>query len=704
MKIGRTFLNSQAERSASHLGHPSVAQILICITRAASDPYLAAMSSDALLSQVFPGNFFVARVSALSDAAGSHEFVADQGPLDKSKDDDRANDNVKLAARCKYCSSSRLEHNLSIRWASRKGQFNAVESILALLQATRLFSSVTEGKSWFVQLVKQCWSSLPALSQLDLAKLRKAELVVQSSSRKTEKISSDLELAAALDEAYFSLYYEARVSCASFNVRRWAPAAVFDRLELKWCATLELRHLSPRCSAILARFETNLSQENELYRLWLARIKENLRRGNQIADLDIFNSQRRVSSADWAGRGEAPFSSASSEQWFDTLRDWPAHLYAYAVPTNEAICIITQLGSIVEIGAGTGFWASLMRKNGADLVAADIAPLLQQRDQSGTKRGKNRSKQSSRGRMNEYHGQFSAYTYIEPMAKGTHGPCMDSQWANRDVLFLCYPPPGTPMAEKTLGEFRGKYVALVGEWNGTTATQNFEVALHKSFDLYKRCTLPNWPNTANDLTIWQRKNEIKSKSNENMAHQVLKCATCERSLGQVPDLRRCALTRAICFCSLDCFEIGKVLWVDELAIRGICQPEQALDDIFENAFDLLSWPFKLPVAPRPGLCQLREKMLAQTEILQVQSEATPPCGKVGKSIQLMQTKSKRKQKTTAPIQEPQHQSSLPHQPKKRALVLELEDSGRKSKKKNKKQKFTANSNQQSKTATKKKSK
>lgn len=48
--------------------------------------------------------------------------------------------------------------------------------------------------------------------------------------------------------------------------------------------------------------------------------------------------------------------------------------FAYAVPSHDALAILSSLSPVVEIGAGTGYWASLLRARGATVYAYDIEP------------------------------------------------------------------------------------------------------------------------------------------------------------------------------------------------------------------------------------------------------------------------------------------------------------------------------------------
>ena len=52
-----------------------------------------------------------------------------------------------------------------------------------------------------------------------------------------------------------------------------------------------------------------------------------------------------------------------------------AQQYAYVFPNDSALAMLTGLGPLAEIGAGTGDWAHRLRSIGADIVAFDQAPL-----------------------------------------------------------------------------------------------------------------------------------------------------------------------------------------------------------------------------------------------------------------------------------------------------------------------------------------
>lgn len=187
----------------------------------------------------------------------------------------------------------------------------------------------------------------------------------------------------------------------------------------------------------------------------------------------------------------------------DSIRDPPCHLMAYAVPSNEAIALISSLElPILECGAGTGYWASLLRAQGVTVAAYDIAPnrtAKQLLDAAGYSSDGGLRAQGGASH-NEYHAEVPAWTTVlqggAEAAAGRDAPFH----AASAVLFLCYPPPKSPMALQCLRCFKGDVVAYVGEWQGDTATPAFERSLSSDFVCLRRQALPNWGSTAYSLT------------------------------------------------------------------------------------------------------------------------------------------------------------------------------------------------------------
>lgn len=72
---------------------------------------------------------------------------------------------------------------------------------------------------------------------------------------------------------------------------------------------------------------------------------------------------------------DAPFNTYERHDWpddaFNRRRELSA-AFSFAVPTDEALDAIAALGPVVEIGAGTGYWAKLLRWRGVDVLAFDL--------------------------------------------------------------------------------------------------------------------------------------------------------------------------------------------------------------------------------------------------------------------------------------------------------------------------------------------
>ena len=64
---------------------------------------------------------------------------------------------------------------------------------------------------------------------------------------------------------------------------------------------------------------------------------------------------------------------------------------------------------------------------------------------------------------------------------------------------------------KSVSYCRGQSVVVVGEWQGDTGTQEFTALLQQNFHLVKRVALPNWSDTAHEMTRWSRKTVAEAK-------------------------------------------------------------------------------------------------------------------------------------------------------------------------------------------------
>lgn len=170
---------------------------------------------------------------------------------------------------------------------------------------------------------------------------------------------------------------------------------------------------------------------------------------------------------DWTARGTA-------------TRDALVAKTAWAIPSEAALASIVDAGPVVEIGAGTGYWAALLAARGADVIAYDINP-------------------PNGDRAHRWHPGATTVTDVR-----VGGPEVLCAHGDRTLL-LCWPPQESDMAARCLAEHRGSTVIYVGEWNTrTSATGAFFRALDRTYDRVRCLELPAWPSIGDRLYVFRR--------------------------------------------------------------------------------------------------------------------------------------------------------------------------------------------------------
>ena len=159
-----------------------------------------------------------------------------------------------------------------------------------------------------------------------------------------------------------------------------------------------------------------------------------------------------------------------------------AQKYAWAIPTNAAIRAIVQYSPIVEVGAGTGYWAHLIAEAGGDVRAFDSQP---------PGRGKN-----SYGHR------------VQHFAVRRASSTVAARYPHR-TLFLCWPPYDTGMSLNAIQAYKGKHVIFIGESRyGCTATPEFHDHLEERFTQIDVVDLPQWAGIHDSLSIWRRQEGV----------------------------------------------------------------------------------------------------------------------------------------------------------------------------------------------------
>lgn len=198
--------------------------------------------------------------------------------------------------------------------------------------------------------------------------------------------------------------------------------------------------------------------------------------------------------------------------------------YAWGVPSEDALQAIAEFASphgIVEVGAGTGYWAHLLEAKGVSVRAFDATPC----------HGSD---------LNGFHA-FKGMGNVLPFTRVSAGGAEAAAMYSERTLFLCWPPreadgSGTGerdvamMAADALAHYTGPTVAYVGVCAATsaghggvpasanvaarhdTAGECFEAALASQFQLEREVALPNWPPVRDSLTLWRRKSDSPAAS------------------------------------------------------------------------------------------------------------------------------------------------------------------------------------------------
>lgn len=174
-------------------------------------------------------------------------------------------------------------------------------------------------------------------------------------------------------------------------------------------------------------------------------------------------------------------------------------LFSWAVPSDDALQLIADASphGVLDVGAGTGFWASLLAARGVDATACDSLPVGEA--------------------FNGHHalpggGMSPPFCPVDRCSAATAAAA-----AGRRTLLLCWPPSETADADAPPGQqsmafdalraFPGTTCVYVGEEpaTGACAGPRFGEALaHDGWALVKTLPLPRWPGASDSLFIYQQ--------------------------------------------------------------------------------------------------------------------------------------------------------------------------------------------------------
>jgi hypothetical protein len=160
------------------------------------------------------------------------------------------------------------------------------------------------------------------------------------------------------------------------------------------------------------------------------------------------------------------------------LKDYFQELLSFAIPSDTGILKIKNFannGQILEVGAGNGLWAGLLKKIKCNIIATDNF-------------------------STHYTGSIEYITidklsHIEAIKKYNHA----------NVLFLCW-PPDTLMSDESINLFRGDKLVYIGEDKyGCTGSKKFHHILAKEWKLIETIDIPRWKGIYDQIHLYKRR-------------------------------------------------------------------------------------------------------------------------------------------------------------------------------------------------------
>jgi len=156
--------------------------------------------------------------------------------------------------------------------------------------------------------------------------------------------------------------------------------------------------------------------------------------------------------------------------------------FSWAIPNNEALDTIAKYGPIVELGAGAGYWAYLLRSRGIVVEAYDKDPTT---------------------KMNVCGYEFE--TMWTDVAVGDTS-VLQYYSGGKHALMLCWPCYDDPFAYNALTAYKGNTLIYIGEsWGGCTGDDQFFSLLRDEWECTEVVDIPRWDSIRDSLFVYKRK-------------------------------------------------------------------------------------------------------------------------------------------------------------------------------------------------------
>ena len=181
------------------------------------------------------------------------------------------------------------------------------------------------------------------------------------------------------------------------------------------------------------------------------------------------------------------------------------HTFSCAIPNESALSTLAELGPVLELGAGSGYWGGLLEARGVEVLLFDIEP--------PTPDGRNEFFGSvfanvQRGgaeRASAYPGHTLLLVWPYSPQEDSRTRLAQQQPWDVESLLAYYKCGGGVVAhvgdmeQGGLGEGAQPAVGVM------TTSPEFCAELRARFDLVRTVAIPNWPHLRDELTIWRRR-------------------------------------------------------------------------------------------------------------------------------------------------------------------------------------------------------
>jgi hypothetical protein len=267
-----------------------------------------------------------------------------------------------------------------------------------------------------------------------------------------------------------------------------------------------------------------------------------------------------------------------------------AAVFAWAVPDDPALALAARYSPLLECGAGTGYWAALLGRRGADVLATDVAPPgravpeVRRPGAGGVQRDA----------ANRFHRTRRPWSEVAPLdAVSTVRAVRPARGQPGRVLFLCWPPFDDDSASYApLRAYRGDVLLYAGDVpgldgiRGATGTTRFHRELALNWMPAEQAALPNWPGLADRLVVYRRNPVRRSLAERD------RCPGCGRyrPTGAIGRCDRCFRLRPP----------AMALQVNGHRVEYPAEVVQAMPEALRRAFErspALLWPPAKTVGP-----------------------------------------------------------------------------------------------------------